>query len=511
MALQYKDLTNNIFYNDIKNSILPVGGVLSLNKYKVLNVDDDGNKEIQEPRPYINAIDIYWNKIKLSYFEDGQYLESTGDLLKQLEVIYNKIDNIDLSGYVTTSAFKTALAGKANIEAIKTSLTQFPEWPDIATEQYVINYFSSNAKDPYDVYKDEGGTKSKSEWLESLKGETGATGMPGPQGASGTPGLNGYSAYDIWRQHGYSGTEEDFLNSLIGPTGADGITGASAYEIAYAQGFTGTQEEWLASLKGQKGDKGDKGDQGASINLLGAFNTLEELKEYSVGKVFSIGDAWNVGGTFYVYNDQYTSIDDMWKAAGHIQGPDGKSAYDIAVAHGFSGTESEWLNSLKGETGPAGETGATGATGAKGDEGKSAYDIAVQAGFPGTRQEWLDSLKGETGATGETGSQGANGINGKSAYEIALDNGFSGTQNEWIESLHGIQGATGADGKSAFQIYREHGGQITDEEEWIKSLQGASYIPGDGISISSQNVISVIRVTSQDIWAEIDEPIDTNN
>lgn len=31
-------------------------------------------------------------------------------------------------------------------------------------------------------------------------------------------------------------------------------------------------------------------------------------------------------------------------------GADGKSAYEIAVEHGFSGTEEEWLESLKGES-----------------------------------------------------------------------------------------------------------------------------------------------------------------
>lgn len=34
-----------------------------------------------------------------------------------------------------------------------------------------------------------------------------------------------------------------------------------------------------------------------------------------------------------------------------LQGPDGKSAYDLAVKNGFEGTEQEWLESLKGERG----------------------------------------------------------------------------------------------------------------------------------------------------------------
>ncbi|QYJ67065.1 collagen-like protein [Bacillus velezensis] len=82
----------------------------------------------------------------------------------------------------------------------------------------------------------------------------------------------------------------------------------------------------------------------------------------------------------------------------------GKSAYDIAVDNGFSGTVEEWLASLKGEK------GNTGATGAKGD-------------------------KGDTGATGAKGATGVAGKDGKSAYELAVQQGFSGTLDEWLASL----------------------------------------------------------------------------
>ncbi|MDJ1631104.1 hypothetical protein QNN00_15120 [Bacillus velezensis] len=65
----------------------------------------------------------------------------------------------------------------------------------------------------------------------------------------------------------------------------------------------------------------------------------------------------------------------------------GKSAYDIAVDNGFSGTVEEWLASLKGEKGEKGDTGATGATGVKGatgvagKDGKSAYELACSTRF----------------------------------------------------------------------------------------------------------------------------------
>ena len=61
--------------------------------------------------------------------------------------------------------------------------------------------------------------------------------------------------------------------------------------------------------------------------------------------------------------------------ASTASGADGASAYDVAVANGFTGTETEWLASLIGPTGPqgpqgnAGPAGADGATGAQGPKG----------------------------------------------------------------------------------------------------------------------------------------------
>lgn len=48
-----------------------------------------------------------------------------------------------------------------------------------------------------------------------------------------------------------------------------GAPGKSAYEVAVDNGFEGTEEEWLDSLvgpqgpQGERGPKGDKGEQGA--------------------------------------------------------------------------------------------------------------------------------------------------------------------------------------------------------------------------------------------------------
>ena len=57
-------------------------------------------------------------------------------------------------------------------------------------------------------------------------------------------------------------------------------------------------------------------------------------------------------------------------------GADGASAYDIAVAHGFVGTEAEWLESLKGADGNPGKDGAPGYTPVKGTDYWTAEDKA---------------------------------------------------------------------------------------------------------------------------------------
>ena len=53
-----------------------------------------------------------------------------------------------------------------------------------------------------------------------------------------------------------------------------------------------------------------------------------------------------------------------------VVGCAGKSAYDIAVENGFVGSESEWLDSLKGKDGIDGAKGDKGDTGEKGDAGE---------------------------------------------------------------------------------------------------------------------------------------------
>ncbi len=59
--------------------------------------------------------------------------------------------------------------------------------------------------------------------INSESGPQGPQGPQGTQGSNGTTGNNGLSAYEIWLNNGNSGSENDFLNSLVGSTGSSSL------------------------------------------------------------------------------------------------------------------------------------------------------------------------------------------------------------------------------------------------------------------------------------------------
>lgn len=109
---------------------------------------------------------------------------------------------------------------------------------------------------------------------------------------------------------------------------------------------------------------------------------------------------------------------------GRVQG---LSVYELAMENGFTGTEEEWLKSLKGQDG------------IKGREGKSAYEVAVSNGFVGTEQDWLLSLRGQKGDRGEQGEKGDKGDQGLQGIQGEAFT-FSDFTQEQLELLKGEKG-----------------------------------------------------------------------
>ncbi|KGL66827.1 hypothetical protein LX03_05850 [Limosilactobacillus mucosae] len=95
--------------------------------------------------------------------------------------------------------------------------------------------------------------------------------------------------------------------------------------------------------------------------------------------IYGLGRSYDNGKTFHVMDTVYGRIyrqqdgDSIWPflqpKVGTIKGEkgdagaDGKSAYEVAVANGYTGTQAQWLASLKGADGKAGKDGVAGKDG----------------------------------------------------------------------------------------------------------------------------------------------------
>jgi len=124
---------------------------------------------------------------------------------------------------------------------------------------------------------------------------------------------------------------------------------------------------------------------------------------------------------------------------------------------------------------PFEKVGSNSGTSVKGDPGESAYQIWLDLGNTGTEQDFITSLKGadgkdgtngtdgKDGSDGSDGTNGTNGTDGKdgeSAYQLAVDEGYSGTLTEWLASLKGkdgVDGTNGTNGKDATSPTRYFG------------------------------------------------------
>lgn len=136
------------------------------------------------------------------------------------------------------------------------------------------------------------------------------------------------------------------------------------------------------------------------------------------------------------------------KAAGLQNGKDGKDGKDgISPAVTVTETETGATISVTDATGTTTaelHNGEKGDTGSRGADGKSAYEVALQNGFTGTEADWLTSLKGQKGDTGAKGERGEKGEAGETGEKG--EKGDTGTPGK--DGVNGTDGKDGADGFS---------------------------------------------------------------
>ncbi len=106
-----------------------------------------------------------------------------------------------------------------------------------------------------------------------------------------------------------------------GPQGEPGADGASAYEVAVEQGYTGTEAEWLATLvgpEGPQGIEGPMGSQGIGIRFVASVATEADLPATATqGDLYVVSTPEPAHG--FVWDDTTAG----WVDSGPVQGPQG--------------------------------------------------------------------------------------------------------------------------------------------------------------------------------------------
>lgn len=194
----------------------------------------------------------------------------------------------------------------------------------------------------YQVAVQHGFEGTEDEWLISLKGEKGETGPKGDKGDTGEKGATGERGpQGLQGERGLQGVQgekgEQGIQGPVGPKGEQGEQGI--------QGIQGPQ--------GEPGPQGPKGDTGSGLNIKGELDSESQLPQEGVS-----GDAWLIAGNLYVFVGENGNVvsNPKWSNVGSIQGPAGPQ--------GPVGPKGE-----QGEPGPKGEPGADGAPGAQGPKG----------------------------------------------------------------------------------------------------------------------------------------------
>lgn len=224
---------------------------------------------------------------------------------------------------------------------------------------------------------------------------------------AGERGVAGLSAYDLWLSVGNKGTEQQFLDSLIGERGADGFVGsdgttvsepasvgldgepgASAYQLWLDAGNAGTEAEFLESLQGAAGSDGVSGIDG-------------------------------------------------------VDGTDGLSAFELWRHVYPDGTFDEFIDFIEGKVGPTGEAGTDGEC--------TVGDIGPIGPIGPQGIQGIQGIQGEQGPIGLPGLAGRNGADGADGRDGA--SGFGASGSFWDITIQGDDGLVSSEHDVAYPLY----------------------------------------------------------
>lgn len=173
----------------------------------------------------------------------------------------------------------------------------------------------------------------------------------------------------------------------------------------------------------------------------------------------------------------YTPADKTLR--GHLAAIDGALNITLADLGGLTASEIDAIIDAAVAEIPGGSDGTDGQDGTNGVDGKSAYEIAVANGFVGTEIDWLASLQATDGTNGTNGTDGTDGTNGVgvptggTTGQVLAKTATTDYATAWIDppasgpaapSWHGHAHAAYSDGNSQAlleRIYTETGNALT--------------------------------------------------
>lgn len=214
--------------------------------------------------------------------------------------------------------------------------------------------------------------------------------------------------------------------------------------------YIGRLEKEVASIP--RCEKGDPGKNGKDADMDALKSYLNDAVSTAVKAIppaqhgkdgVSIIEAMQdkSGELVLIFSDGKT------KSVGNIQGKDGKPGESAnldaikEIVEGISdakGFDPEIIKSLIPEP-------VNGQPGEKGEAGESAYQIAVRNGFSGSEREWVESLKGDPG---EKGDKGEPGVDIKDVFKNEKGELIFRQSNGVDFNVGCLKGAPGKDGQS---------------------------------------------------------------
>jgi hypothetical protein len=127
-----------------------------------------------------------------------------------------------------------------------------------------------------------------------------------------------------------------------------GGTGKSAYEIAVEQGYTGTKEDWIESLHGTPGTPGEPGDpgmpgnwwyHGTELNFTGVDPDPKSRTFNNYGVAPRVGDLYINETTGDVYEYKTDGVDEKWVRVEDFTLKGNKGDTGAAGANGIDGID----------------------------------------------------------------------------------------------------------------------------------------------------------------------------